>query len=63
MSALIASITFISFTDFRVVLSDPRIDDVIDDLAEAAFATGGEVIVVPEDAMLSSTGVAAIYRF
>lgn len=44
-------------------LSDPNVDDVLDDLAEGVIRTGGEVVIVPADRMPSSTGLAAIYRY
>lgn len=44
-------------------LSDPEVDDVLDDLAEGVIRTGGEVVIVPADRMPSNAGLAAIYRF
>lgn len=44
-------------------LADPRIDDVLDDLAELTLDMGGEVVVVPAARMPVTSGVAAIYRF
>lgn len=44
-------------------LSDPEVDDILDDLGEAALRHGGEVIVVPVERMPTRTGAAAIYRF
>jgi hypothetical protein len=44
-------------------LSDPGVDDVLDDLAELVLRMKGEVVVVPADRMPSDTGVAATYRF
>lgn len=44
-------------------LSDPDMDDVLDDLAEGVIRSGGEVVIVPADRMPSSTGLAAIYRY
>ncbi|MDZ4806190.1 MAG: hypothetical protein SGI90_15125 [Candidatus Eisenbacteria bacterium] len=44
-------------------LSDPGIDDILDDLAEAVLRTKGTVVVVPADRLPSDTGVAAIYRY
>lgn len=44
-------------------LSQPGVDDVLDDLAELVQRQGGEVIVVPGHRMPTSTGAAAIYRF
>lgn len=44
-------------------LSDPHIDDVLDDLGELVVQKGGAVMVMPADRMPSRTGVAAIYRY
>lgn len=44
-------------------LSDPVIDDVLDDLGESVLRMKGEVVVVPAERMPSSSGVAAMYRF
>ena len=43
-------------------IADPRVDDVIDDLAETALQRGGEVLVLDAEEMPSDTGVAAILR-
>jgi len=43
--------------------SDPRVSDVLDDLAEAALRTGGEVMVLQTARMPSKTGAAAIFRY
>ena len=47
----------------RLGLDDPATDDLLDDLAELALKTGGEVVVVPSDRMPTDTGLAAVYRF
>jgi len=44
-------------------LSDPEVDDVLDDLAELVLRMKGEVVVVPADRMPSATGAAATYRY
>lgn len=44
-------------------LLDPRVDDLLDDLAELVVARGGTVMVVPGDVMPTDTGVAAAYRY
>lgn len=44
-------------------LSNPEIDDILDDLAEMVMRLKGEVIVVPAERMPATTGVAATYRF
>lgn len=42
--------------------ADPGASDVLDDLAEAALSTGGEVIVLEPARMPSKTGAAAVFR-
>lgn len=37
--------------------------DVLDDLAEAALATGAEVLVLPAERMPTSSGAAAVFRY
>ena len=44
-------------------LENPEVDDVLDDLAELVLQRGGEVVVIPEDKMPSTTGAAATLRF
>ena len=44
-------------------LSDPKTDDLLDDMAEAVMRTGGQVLVVPPELMPTDTGLAAIYRY
>lgn len=44
-------------------LSDPQVDDLLDDLAETVLRKKGEVVVVPTERMPSETGLAASYRF
>ena len=44
-------------------LSDPQVDDLLDDLGERVLLTGGEVVVVPTERMPAGSGLAAIYRF
>jgi hypothetical protein len=44
-------------------LSNPTVDDKLDDLAEIVLRKGGEVVVVPKDRMPTSSGLAAIFRF
>jgi hypothetical protein len=44
-------------------LSNPRNDDLLDDLGELVRKMGGEVLVIPEARMPARTGVAAIYRY
>ncbi len=44
-------------------LSEPSVDDMLDNLGEIVLRTGGELVVVPSDRMPTQTGVAAIYRY
>lgn len=44
-------------------LSQPEVDDLLDDLAELTLKMGGEVVVVPAERMPSTTGAAATYRY
>ncbi len=44
-------------------LSDPHIDDLLDDLSELVAKKGGTVLVIPAAGMPSRTGLAAIYRY
>lgn len=44
-------------------LSNPQVDDVLDDLGELVLRQGGEVIIVPAERMPTRTGAAATYRF
>jgi hypothetical protein len=44
-------------------MSQPDVDDLLDDLAELVLTRGGEVIVVPSDRMPTKSGAAAIFRF
>lgn len=44
-------------------LSDPDVDDLLDDLGELVANKGGQVWVVPGECMTSETGLAAIYRY
>lgn len=44
-------------------LSDPRVDDVFDDLGELVANRGGLVLVIPAERMPSQSGLAAIYRY
>jgi hypothetical protein len=43
--------------------TDPRIDDVLDDLGETVLRNGGNVVVVPAESMPTDSGAAAIYRY
>ncbi|RZI41411.1 hypothetical protein EGT07_17640 [Herbaspirillum sp. HC18] len=44
-------------------VSDPEVDDLLDDVAEVVLKTGGNVLVVPKSRMPTQSGLAAIYRF
>jgi hypothetical protein len=44
-------------------LSDPRVDDLLDDLGELVLKNRGQVVIVPAGRMPTRTGLAAIYRF
>ena len=46
-----------------LVLDDPAVGDMLDDLAEAVLRTGGDVVVVPTERMPSDTGLAARFRY
>jgi hypothetical protein len=44
-------------------LSNPWVDDLLDDLGELVSGMGGQVLVVPAEEMPSQTGLAAVYRY
>ena len=44
-------------------LSDPQVDDLLDDLGELVAKMGGKVVVVPKEQMPGPTGLAAIFRY
>lgn len=44
-------------------LSNPQVDDVLDDLGELVGRLGGRVLVLPAERMPGKTGLAAIYRY
>ncbi len=44
-------------------LSDPHVDDLLDDLGELVGKMGGRVLVMPAERMPVRTGLAAIYRY
>lgn len=44
-------------------LSNPRVDDVLDDLGELVGKKGGEIFVIPAAKMPTRKGAAAIYRY
>jgi peptide subunit release factor 1 (eRF1) len=44
-------------------LSNPKVDDLLDDMGELVIKMGGQVMVVPAERMPSETGLAAIFRY
>jgi hypothetical protein len=44
-------------------LTQPKLDDLLDDIAEQVSIMGGKVIIIPADKMPSKTGVAAVLRY
>lgn len=44
-------------------LSNPKVDDLLDDMSELAIRMGGHVTVLPAGQMPSESGIAAIYRY
>jgi hypothetical protein len=44
-------------------LTNPKVDDLLDDLGELVLKMGGQVMVLPAEKMPSETGLAAIFRY
>lgn len=44
-------------------ISNPEVDDLLDDVGEWVTKTGGKVLVLPSEKMPSETGVAAVFRY
>ena len=44
-------------------MSNPRVDDLLDDMGELVIKMGGQVMVLPPEKMPSETGLAAIFRY
>ncbi len=44
-------------------LTNPIVDDLLDDLGELVLKMGGQVMVLPAEKMPSKTGLAAIFRY
>lgn len=44
-------------------LSNPSVDDLLDDLGELILTKGGQVWIAPTERMPTQTGLAAIYRY
>ncbi|TYC84298.1 hypothetical protein FXB42_13325 [Acetobacterium wieringae] len=44
-------------------ISDPRVGDVYDDMAEVVLSRGGEVLILSKDEMPTERDLAAVYRY
>jgi hypothetical protein len=44
-------------------LTNPKVDDLLDDMGELVMKMGGQMMVLPTDKMPSETGLAAIFRY
>lgn len=44
-------------------LTNPRVDDLLDDMGELVIKMGGQLMVLPTEKMPSETGLAAIFRY
>jgi hypothetical protein len=44
-------------------IANPKVDDLLDDMAELVTKMGGQVIVLPTEKIPSETGLAAIFRY
>lgn len=44
-------------------LTNPKVDDLLDDMGELVIKMGGQVMVLPSEKMPSKTGLAAIFRY
>ena len=44
-------------------LTNPKVDDLLDDMAELVTKMGGHVMVLPAEKMPTETGLAAIFRY
>jgi hypothetical protein len=44
-------------------LSDPQVDDLLDDLGELVVKKGGQVLVMPSERMPTRSGLVATYRY
>ncbi|WP_035807289.1 baeRF3 domain-containing protein [Lunatimonas lonarensis] len=47
----------------RKYITNPRIDDLTDDMGELVMKMGGKVVIVPCDNMPTETGLAGIFRY
>ncbi len=44
-------------------MTNPQVDDLLDDLGELVEKMGGQVMVLPPERMPGSTGLTAVYRY
>jgi hypothetical protein len=44
-------------------LTNPEVNDVLDDLSSLTLKNGGKVVIIPAEKMPVETGIAAIYRY
>jgi stalled ribosome rescue protein Dom34 len=44
-------------------LTQPKLDDLLDDIGELVNKMGGTVLIIPQDKMPSTSGLAAILRY
>ena len=44
-------------------MTNPKVDDLLDDMGELVMKMGGQVMVIPAEKMPSETGLAAIFRY
>jgi hypothetical protein len=44
-------------------LTQPKLDDLLDDIGELVIKMGGTVLIIPQNTMPSKTGLAAIFRY
>jgi hypothetical protein len=44
-------------------LTQPKLDDLLDDIGELVNKLGGKVLIIPQNRMPSKTGLAAIFRY
>lgn len=44
-------------------MTNPKVDDLLDDMGELVMKMGGQVVVLPAGKMPSDTGLAAIFRY
>ena len=44
-------------------LTNPEVDDLLDDLGELVTKMGGKVMIIPHEKMPTKTGVAGLFRY